>query len=158
MPLSKYTGVHPYVAERVRYILSFADEAGANYWITSGDRSHMEQACLYDTEDRWPVARPGCSQHEYGLAMDVVMQDGRWQDWFLQSARNVGLVTVAGDRVHVQAIPGGQFIEILAPFGVCPDRSLMPGGAGYFPGFCGCHTTVQGVRLHPRDRLPVWCT
>jgi len=54
--------------------------------------------------------------------MDVKFNDDRWQNWFMESARGLGLTTIAGDRNHVQAVPGSVIRPILAERGLCPDR------------------------------------
>jgi len=66
---------------------------------------------------------PGCSQHQYGMAVDVQFSDNLWQEWYLSAARWLGLVTVSGDPVHVQTFPGKNFREVTEAMGLCsiPD-------------------------------------
>jgi len=123
--LSKWSGVHPYVAERVRYLLQIADRYGSRYTVTSGKRTSAKQQELYRGRGPFPVAQPGCSQHEYGLAMDVSFRDPRWQNWYLEAARIVGLVTVPDDPVHVQAARGSAFRPVVEQMGLCPDPRFV---------------------------------
>jgi len=121
MSLGKLGSVHPYVRDRVRYILSVADWYGGRYTVTSGLRSKNEQADLFYTGKT--TARPGCSQHQYGLAIDVQFSNEVWQQWYLSAARSLGLITVAGDSVHVQTYPGKEFREVVVGMALChiPD-------------------------------------
>lgn len=123
MGLSKFSGVHPFVADRVRYLLDIADRHGGRYQVTSGVRTGQKQWELY-AQNAWsgtPTAEPGCSQHQYGLAMDVQFTRDIWQKWFIRNGVNVGLTSVRGDPVHLQAIPGGQFRAAVEPLNICPD-------------------------------------
>jgi len=124
MSLSKWAGVHPYVADRVRWILGIADQYGGKYTVLSGVRTNSKQFELW--KDQYGTGRvaaaPGCSQHNYGFAMDVHFPDPAWSNWFGQVASQIGLMEVAGDPGHVQVWPGWKFMEILQPYAVCPDR------------------------------------
>src|SRR5512143_3290057 len=68
-------GVWPPLASAVQQLLDAAHSAGIRAEITSGVRSYSQQARLYR---RWlaglnpyPVAPPGTSDHERGLAVDI---------------------------------------------------------------------------------------
>lgn len=114
--------VHPYVADRVRYILRYASQWNPKFTVTSGYRSAAEQWALV-TDRNVTAARVGCSQHQYGLAVDVKFERDDWQRWYLDSARRLGLSTVSGDPVHVQAYPGTSFRNYVEGQGWCPDPS-----------------------------------
>lgn len=120
MSLSKFSQIHPYVSRRVKFLLEIADRHGGKYTVTSGNRTPDEQARLMCRGRGHIVAKPGCSQHQYGLAMDVAFKDPRWQDWYLQGARKIGLVTVGKDRVHVQALPANVIVPFLERLNLCP--------------------------------------
>ncbi len=113
-------GVHPWVAARIDYILDYADQWGPNYSITSGVRTAQEQWELFSRPNTI-AAEVGCSQHQYGFAVDVWFEDPAWQQWYLSSARNFGLTTIPGDPVHIQAIPGRTFRQWTSAAGACPD-------------------------------------
>jgi len=120
--ISKWAGIHPYVSARVKLILDTADRYGGRYSILSGVRTAAKQFELWNRPGRLtPTAFPGCSQHQFGLAMDVQFQNKAWQDWYGASARNIGLTTVSLDPNHVQAVPGSRFQSVAAAVGVCPD-------------------------------------
>lgn len=123
--LSKFSRVHPYVTDRVRYLLRIADRYGGRHTVTSGYRTAFDQQRLFRTIRNVPVAEPGCSQHEYGLAVDVKFSDPRWQNWYLRAARALGLTTVSDDPVHVQAVPGSAFRPIVTRAGLCPDPRFV---------------------------------
>jgi len=122
---NRLMGLHPYVSARVEYILEYASRWGPEVSITSTVRTAREQWDLLNRVNS--IAAPvGCSQHQYGLAVDVSFQDPNWQNWYLASARNFGLTTVTGDPVHVQAVPGAVFGEFVRSIGLCPDPKYPP--------------------------------
>lgn len=72
--------------------------------INSSHRSYDEQAALYNSNNPYPVARPGSSRHETGSAVDIPkdLADKYDRDGTLAS---VGLGRpVANDPVHLQPI------------------------------------------------------
>lgn len=64
--------LRPYAEELVRLI----EQNGYRVRITSVVRDPERQAQLYAQRHRnpYPVAPPGCSQHEYGIAWDMVTE------------------------------------------------------------------------------------
>jgi hypothetical protein len=74
-------GLHPTLAAVRRNLPAVARSNGFSARITSAYRSHAKQAWLYDRYIRglqqYPVAPPGTSDHERGLALDVVSTDTR---------------------------------------------------------------------------------
>ena len=117
---SQLANTNPYFAWAVEYILAYAEWAGADFTITSVNRTADQQWDLFRKFDTTAVA-PGCSQHQYGAAVDVVFQRADWQRWWGASARNFGLSTVVGDPVHAQLVPGARFREWSTSRGFCPD-------------------------------------
>lgn len=120
---SKLIGTHPYFAWATEYILDVADRYGGRYSVTSVIRTAQRQWELHNRPNSNAV-RPGCSQHQYGMAADVQFSNSAWQEWYLASARNFGLTTVRGDDVHTQLFPGAQFREWTTAQGLCPDPSF----------------------------------
>lgn len=63
-------------------ILDVARQFGLNPYVTSTLRTLAEQRELYDEflagRHPYPVAPPGASQHNYGLAIDIVSDDNNW--------------------------------------------------------------------------------
>jgi len=117
---SRLSGLNPYFGWAVEYILTYAQRSGANFSITSVNRTAQEQWALFDSPNSLAVL-PGCSQHQYGAAVDVVFSRQDWQRWWLASARNFGLTTVIGDLWHAQLVPGARFREWSRSQGLCPD-------------------------------------
>ena len=100
-------GLHPRLATIARNLPRVARAYGFNARVTSGYRSPKKQAWLYDRYLRglqpYPVAPPGHSEHEKGLAIDVVTTD---------LSKLVSLLTQVGlfwagpsDPVHFQTKP-----------------------------------------------------
>lgn len=139
MSLSKWANIHPYLSTRVKFLLGIADRFGGKHTITSGYRSARAQSKLLCDPRAINPVQPGCSQHQYGLAMDVAFSDPRWQDWFGRSASNIGLVRVSGDPVHVQALPGGTFKPVVERAGLCPDPLYKLATCGVLTAEDRCH-------------------
>ena len=73
---SKVAGLHPALAAIKRNLPSVARSLGFSARVTSGYRSRASQTRLYNRYIQglqpYPVAPPGTSDHERGLALDVV--------------------------------------------------------------------------------------
>lgn len=124
MGLSKYSGVHPYVADRIRYLVNFAADYGIRFQPTSGFRTTQQQWQIWTDRGRWGPARPGCSTHEYGMAMDVYHEDPAAMEWFRESARNFGLYTLRDSPYHFSAFPGSYWVRNSSSLPNCPDPVL----------------------------------
>jgi D-alanyl-D-alanine dipeptidase len=72
-----------WLAPYAGYLLDVLEANGIRYTITSVYRSHAKQQALYERwlrgQNAYPVAVPGTSKHELGLAMDVVMPDWAYE-------------------------------------------------------------------------------
>lgn len=98
--------LHRDLATIRRNLPSVARSLGFQARVTSGFRSRKKQAWLYD---RWlrglqsyPVAPPGTSDHERGLALDVVSTD---TDKLVRLLASVGLSWAGpSDPVHFSMI------------------------------------------------------
>jgi len=150
--------LHPWLQERVRFILDFADYFEGNYHVTSSLRTAGQQDALLRKGNRFAVP-VGCSQHQYGLAVDIEWPDPGWQSWWLGAARAMGLTTVAGDTVHAQAIPGATFRQWAESQGLCPDPAYLPtrvdASVGIFGEYCSNYSLDQfGYRCNERDPYP----
>jgi len=84
--------MHPALAPYAGYLLDVLGYNGINYTITSVLRTRAQQQALYDRylkgQNAYPVAVPGTSKHELGLAMDVTMPasvyaaaGALWKSW-----------------------------------------------------------------------------
>ena len=97
----------PRFAPYAEALVQAADAAGLRPQITSTFRSIGRQRALWEARQRGehplPVAYPGCSYHNYGLAFDMVCDDLPWAGALWQSWG--GVWGGAGDPVHFQ-VPG----------------------------------------------------
>jgi len=68
-------GMEPWLAPYAGWLLDVLTANGIRYSINSVFRSRAEQQALYNRYlqgiNKYPVAKPGTSQHERGLAMDI---------------------------------------------------------------------------------------
>jgi len=89
----------------LRALETLAARRGETFNVTSGLRTHAEQTRLWNNRhsNPYPVARPGHSRHESGLAADVTI-GGRAIQTVVSKAelRSVGLRPLRGDAVHVE--------------------------------------------------------
>jgi len=126
--------IHPWLRVRVEWLAEVARIIGSGQTLISGTRTRDEQQILFDLPLNRPVAAPGCSQHQYGFAVDAtylpsffVTSKGRPQtnpqletNTFMQdAAHHVNLTTVANDPGHLQVYPGGQFRDWAIGQGLC---------------------------------------
>lgn len=99
-----FSGLHPQLRNLVRNLPRVAAYHGIRYRITSAYRSPKKQAALYKAylagTNPYPVAPPGTSLHESGLAIDIIADDQQKLASLLTSA---GLFWAgAADPVHFQ--------------------------------------------------------
>lgn len=112
--------LHPIARRGLGLLRRSARSSGIRFKVTSGRRSLAEQRRLRelfeagDPRQRLPVALPGFSQHNYGLAIDVVGEGGRHAD-LIGLARQIGW-TWGGpaDAVHLQVISQPEWRALLA--------------------------------------------
>ncbi len=88
-------GLKPEMKAGAKFLLQAAVALGASSArITSGKRSHAQQASLYKNflagKALYPVAPPGSSKHELGLAVDIVVTPASFQTALGQWWRSVG--------------------------------------------------------------------
>lgn len=97
----KLAQVNGELAARVRQMASMLEGQGIRIRVSSGLRSTAQQAALYAARasNPNPVAPPGTSKHERGLAVDVVPVSG--------GASAVNAIGVAGESVGL--IWGGRW-------------------------------------------------
>jgi len=135
------SGLHPWLAARVRWLGEVATLYGSGQTLISGTRTITEQGRLYDFQGNRPAAYPGCSQHQYGFAVDAtylpivqITSKGKPFIWtpaettsaMNNAARHVGLTVVANDDGHYQVFPGIQFREYIVAVGLCPQNPPPP--------------------------------
>lgn len=114
--------VHPIVLERWFALERAIRRAGYTVTVTSGFRSRAQQQKLYEARQRgehpFPVARPGCSEHNHGVAVDAVTSV---PERFLGgAARHFGLVWAGPtDRVHFGVFTQPQWRAVVHEEGLC---------------------------------------
>jgi hypothetical protein len=101
---SLLSGVNPALTRRVRNMAATLSARGIEIKVTSGKRSTERQAALYANRanNPYPVARPGTSKHELGLAVDLVPTGAR-------SSRISVAIGEAGEREGLRW--GGRFTK-----------------------------------------------
>jgi hypothetical protein len=77
--MGTFRDLDPRFQPYARYLYDYAQWLGVRPRITSTYRSISHQRRLYNEYQRGerslPVAKPGCSQHNYRLAFDMVSDD-----------------------------------------------------------------------------------
>lgn len=109
--MSVFAGLVPEIREAAEWLLYVAQYNGLNPQVTSVRRSYASQRRLYDLRQRtlagtlrpgerpqrYPVAVPGTSDHEFGLAFDLVCDDNAELGKYW---RSMGGQWSPGDAVH----------------------------------------------------------
>jgi len=126
--------VHPWLGARLRWLAEVATIVGSRQLLISGNRTREEQRILFNRQGSRPVARPGCSQHQYGFAADAsylpsvfitskarpLLTPTEETNRFMESAaHHVSLTTVSNDPGHLQIYPGAQFRDWAIGRGLC---------------------------------------
>jgi len=179
MALRMLRGVSPYLQDATEWLARMIESWGGSASIYSGYRSRDHQQELWDfCNERelgipkmprvpcpFPVATPGCSQHEYGFAVDVGFFGPapypKWNGYAQDLAREYwGLSTVAGDPNHFQMYPSSEFLPWVREWGDCrplPRLSLAmwPARVGSrIDDYCGVGTFATRVQV---DRSGFTC-
>ena len=114
---SKTAGMYEPWKQWCDWCLATLESYGIAGTVTSGVRSTEKQQQLYTAyisgQSSIVAAPPGRSAHEYGLALDFVVDEGKNSDlqrqvmnWF----QSMGGELVSGDPVHVQYPGYRQFL------------------------------------------------
>lgn len=127
--------VHPWLAVRVKWLGDVIAAWGGVQIYLSGFRTEAEQISLMRSLavkfSRRPVAGPGCSQHQYGYAVDVAwgllreesaigeFSPKEINDLMGNLGKSIGLVTVRLDPGHFQIFPGAEFKPWAIGSGFC---------------------------------------
>jgi len=135
-------GVDPYLQEAMGWLTQVIESWGGGVSFYSGRRTRADQQELWDfcnarrrlpsklpqVQCPFPVATPGCSQHEYGFAVDAGFFSPRnrlgisdnWNVYAQDLARVYwGLSTVADDPNHFQQYPSSEFLPWVRETGQC---------------------------------------
>ena len=114
------SGLHDITQRALEQLSSDARRAGVSFRVTSGYRSIAHQRLLYARRaaglQRYPVAKPGTSTHNYGLAFDAVSDR---QSDLIQLATRLGLVWAGPkDPVHFQIVDQATWSSLLRGAGL----------------------------------------
>ena len=97
-------GVWPPLAQAVTRLLDAAHRAGIPAQLTSGVRTHAQQRALWRRYlagmNPYPVAPPGTSDHELGLAVDIWAGSDELNDVLGRTWVAWGGAWSVRDRVH----------------------------------------------------------
>lgn len=128
-------GLDPWLRVRIDWMGQVIDAWGGVQIYLSGFRTKAEQErlmrSLAQIFSQRPVAGPGCSQHQYGYAVDVAwgllreesalghFNPKEINDLMSNLGNSIGLVTVARDSGHFQIFPGSEFKPWAIAAGFC---------------------------------------
>lgn len=105
--MANLKGMRPEVLESLTRLQQMVEDAGGRLRVNSAFRTREDQERLYANRARnkYPVARPGTSKHESGLALDL-QADGMPQEKLAELAGKVNLRWAGNkDRVHFDFDP-----------------------------------------------------
>lgn len=104
--------MNPQLVAAVEHALAAAAQHGILAHVTSGRRTHRQQVALYRRYlagiNPYPVARPGYSNHERGLAVDIWAGSSAATTAFAEVAKAYGIWRPLGmrDEVHFELSRG----------------------------------------------------
>lgn len=115
----------------IKKLLRYAKSVGIKYVVTSKGRSREKQSQLYASDNRFPVAAPGKSQHQYGLAWDISF-DLDNNAVFGQFWREAGYGWDSDDPVHFAYFTRAEWAQILGQVEVGSNLvgNFAPDGSG----------------------------
>ncbi len=89
--------LNPKVQPLARLLVHKSKEAGITVVVTSGSRTYDEQNMLYQAHLKGgpQAARPGYSNHNFGLAFDVTIFDGKNPIWESPNYKKIGAIGIA---------------------------------------------------------------
>lgn len=96
--------------------LAVLEQLGVPATLTSVHRTTAQQAKLYAerARNKYPVAKPGFSQHEYAAAYDIVAHRASDQRVVEYVGRELGMQTTKNDPPHFQLFSDADWRQILA--------------------------------------------
>ncbi len=137
----------------VETLLQDLRASGIRFRVTSGRRTRAEQTRLYtrflEGRTQLPVARPGSSMHELGLAVDLVFEDP--DEWLAVAnlAPSYGLLWRRSDPVHFELAP--QFYSLVTDIPPFDEPTIGGSVLGFFADIFG------GVSLPKCDPFTETC-
>lgn len=117
--------LHPVTREGLELLRRYGAQFGVRFRVTSGYRSIGRQRELYNLWkagsplQRLPVAVPGTSTHNYGLALDIVPVPPTTEAQLVDLATAIGFLWAGkSDPVHFQVIEQPYFRTLLKNAGI----------------------------------------
>lgn len=114
-----------FLHEDLRWAIEQLRRDGVRFRLNSGYRSIAEQTRLYNLwrsgspSQRYPVAVPGTSTHNYGLAFDASAIPPTTQTQLVRAAQRLGLVWAGPkDPVHFQMVTQSDWSNFLRNLGL----------------------------------------
>lgn len=133
---SKLSFVQPELARRVRLMAATLASRGVVIKVVSAKRSTAQQQRLYANRasNKYPVAVPGTSKHERGMAVDVARVTPAAWSIIGQAGKQAGLRWGGdfsrSDPVHFELPSAGQSLGVtLGENQFAPPPVLLMGGA-----------------------------
>lgn len=96
----------------VKRLIAAFKSVGITVTMTSGLRTYEQQAGLWEDPGAYPVAQPGNSQHEYGVAVDLHIED-QYLPTLVEVWRILGFYWDSDDKVHFSVFSPDQWQQIL---------------------------------------------
>jgi hypothetical protein len=93
--------VHSSVQPHLTQMQADAKAAGVNLSYVSGYRSYADQEYLYRTKPAGIAAKPGTSDHGWGMAIDLDRYSGNWEktySWLIKNMAKYGFAMIGPDR------------------------------------------------------------
>lgn len=125
------------ISDLVRVFIDVFAEAGIKIKVTSAYRTAEEQRAIFAQAEAnpYPVARPGRSQHEYGVAVDMVATPRENQAALGTVWNALGLYWSPSDEVHFAVFSPTMWAQVLAliEFGRVVEEPIVYKPSQYQP-------------------------
>ena len=104
--MASLNGLVPWARPAAEEAVAWAVYYRVPVQVTSVYRSIADQARLYArrASNPYPVAKPGNSAHNWGMAWDSWVPEQYWP-WWTYVRTSLGWEVLPGDRIHAQ-VPG----------------------------------------------------
>jgi hypothetical protein len=108
------------IGKLINILVAVFREVGIKVTVTSGLRGTLKQVELYENRSTnpYPVALPGNSQHEFGVAADMVVDPSEALGILVDVWRELGFYWDSGDPVHFAVFSPAQWQELLHQIGI----------------------------------------
>lgn len=107
---------------------------GGAYRVTSTTRTAAEQETLANSGNPYPVAAPGRSQHQFGLAVDMVVQPAEILSYWALEWTAAGFGWDSDDPVHFAYFTRAEWNQILGQVSQGQGTQYQGYATGFAPG------------------------